>query len=144
MLEATRQACENCDVLVMAAAVADFRPLVISDHKIKKENGAPRIEFEFTPDILMEISRNRGESGYPKKIIGFAAESRDLVENASKKMQLKNLDMIVANDIGSSTTGFEVDDNQVSFLYPDGKIEPFPVLTKYEVAEKIINNIINW
>jgi phosphopantothenoylcysteine decarboxylase / phosphopantothenate---cysteine ligase len=134
----------DADVLIMAAAVADFRPLKTASQKIKKEQGAPVIELEPTQDILALIAQRRAASLYPRRVVGFAAESQDLIKNASIKMQKKALDMVVANDISSTSTGFDVDLNKVIFLYPDGSLDSTPVLSKSEVAEKIIEKIMVW
>ena len=140
----TLQNTADADVLIMAAAVADFRPKGSASQKIKKELGTPTIELEPTLDILKEVSFRKAASGFPKRVVGFAAESQDLLENAAKKLQKKALDMVVANDISSTESGFEADLNKVFFLLADGSIESFPILSKSEVGEKIIEKVARW
>jgi phosphopantothenoylcysteine decarboxylase/phosphopantothenate--cysteine ligase len=89
----------NTDILVMAAAVADFRPAAPSVHKLKKDSGVPQIDLEATPDILQAVAQARAVSGWPRLVVGFAAESQDLLDNARLKLDKKKLDLIVANDI---------------------------------------------
>jgi len=134
----------NADLLVMAAAVADFRPARAATDKIKKEKGLPEIEMEPTVDILQAVGEEREKTGWPKRVIGFAAESRDLLDNAAAKLQRKRLDMIVANDITRPDAGFEVDTNRVTFLYPDGTAIPLPKISKEEVAEAVIERSLIW
>lgn len=134
----------DADMLVMAAAVADFRPATASIHKIKKEKGLPEIIMEPTIDILQAVGEEREKTGWPKRVIGFAAESRDLLDNAAAKLQRKKLDMIVANDITRADAGFEVNTNRVTFLYPDGTTIPLPKITKDEVAEALIDRSLVW
>lgn len=134
----------DADMLVMAAAVADFRPAITAADKIKKEKGLPEIKMEPTIDILQAVGEQRPKSGWPKRVVGFAAESRDLLENAAAKLQRKHLDLIVANDISQPDTGFEVDTNRVTFLYPDGTTFPLPKVTKEEVAEALIDRSLIW
>ncbi|MHB8934223.1 MAG: bifunctional phosphopantothenoylcysteine decarboxylase/phosphopantothenate--cysteine ligase CoaBC, partial [Bellilinea sp.] len=132
------------DLLIMAAAPADFRPSHKAADKIKKENGPPAIEMVPTIDILLAVAEERGKSGWPKKVIGFAAESRDLLDNASAKLKRKNLDMIVANDISQPDSGFEVDMNRVTFIFSDGTADPQPKMSKHEVADAIIDRAVVW
>ncbi|MHB8819757.1 MAG: bifunctional phosphopantothenoylcysteine decarboxylase/phosphopantothenate--cysteine ligase CoaBC [Bellilinea sp.] len=132
------------DLLIMAAAPADFRPAHKAADKIKKENGPPAIEMVPTIDILLAVAEERGKSGWPKKVIGFAAESRDLLDNASAKLKRKNLDMIVANDISQPDSGFEVDMNRVTFIFSDGTADPQPKMSKHEVADAIIDRAVVW
>ena len=91
--------------------------------------------WEPTLDILKEVSLRKAASGFPGRVVGFAAESQNLLENAAQKLQKKALDMVVANDINSTQTGFEADQNKVFFLLPGGSIESFPILSKSEVGE---------
>lgn len=134
----------NADLLIMAAAVADFRPRHYENEKIKKENGIPTIVLEKTPDILKEIAGKRETSGHPLRVIGFAAESQALIDNAKRKLKLKRLDLIAANDISSKDAGFEVDTNRVVLLFPDGTQQELGLQTKTETAEAIINQAENW
>jgi len=149
MLEAVLAEVATADVLVMAAAVADFRPKNIAESKMKKKDGIPQVELEDAPDILgtvSSISLGAGASleakeKRPRVVVGFAAESRDLLENATIKLQSKKLDIIAANDISAADAGFSVDTNRVTLLYADGKSEALPLMSKSEVAEIIIARI---
>lgn len=142
MLHAVEQAVRNADVLLMAAAVADFRPVTAADHKIKKETGIPQIYLEKTSDILSVIASQRSATGYPRFMVGFAAESEDLLENARSKIQSKHLDMIVANDISAADSGFAVDDNRVTLLDSLGGVEELPLQNKAEVAATILQRVV--
>jgi phosphopantothenoylcysteine decarboxylase/phosphopantothenate--cysteine ligase len=141
MEAAVLSACKNADALLMAAAVSDFRPRHIAKNKIKKVAGAPVIELEPTPDILLAVSKLRQQSNTPRAVVGFAAETQDLLTNATIKLKSKSLDLIVANDVSKPASGFGVNTNQVTLLFADGRTEPLPVLTKSEVAERVIEEI---
>ncbi len=141
MLQAVLQASAQADVLLMAAAVADFKPVSVADEKIKKESGLAQIDLALTVDILKAVSVRRQESGYPRVLVGFAAESQALLENARRKMQAKNLDLIAANDISAVDAGFGVDTNRVTLLFADGRIEPLELMSKTEVAELILERV---
>ena len=143
MLQQVLDESGDADFLFMAAAVADFKPKNISDQKIKKTSNLHNIEFESTQDILLKVAENKKVSGYPLITVGFAAESQDLLTNAKKKLQEKSLDMIVANDISSGDSGFEVDTNKVYLIFPDGNNISLPGMTKYEVAENVIRKVLN-
>lgn len=138
MLQAVLTSLPGAEALIMAAAVADFRPAHPAAHKIKKGEGAPIIALEPTPDILQRVAQVRREQGWPNRVVGFAAESQDLLENATLKLRQKNLDLIVANDISAPQAGFEVDTNRVTLLFADGRIESLPLMTKEEVAERVL------
>lgn len=144
MLDAVRKEIVSADALIMSAAVADFRPKVIEKEKIKKEKDFLSLPLENTEDILLEVSKIKKKNKFELKLIGFAAESRDLQKNAAKKMREKGLDMIVANDITHPRAGFDVDTNKVLLLFSDGASEQLPVLKKIEVAEKIIQYLASW
>ena len=134
----------GADVLIMAAAVADFRPAEAAPQKIKKEKGLPQINLEPTIDILTAVAQYKGVHGFPRRVIGFAAESQSLIQNARAKLEAKRLDMIAANDISAPDAGFEVDTNKVTFLFADGRVEPLPLMQKEEVAEAIIQQVKGW
>lgn len=142
MLQAVLSMLPEADVLVMAAAVADFRPIQAAAHKIKKENGAPEILLEGTPDILRAVARAKSEHGWPRVCVGFAAESQDLIENAAAKLKNKKLDLIVANDISASDAGFGADANRVVLLYPDGRADALPLMSKDQVAEIVMQRVV--
>ncbi|NOY98275.1 MAG: bifunctional phosphopantothenoylcysteine decarboxylase/phosphopantothenate--cysteine ligase CoaBC [Chloroflexi bacterium] len=141
MLEAVLVACREADVLLMAAAGADFRPANISENKLKKRDGIPQITLEAAPDILKAVAGLRSDSGRPRVVVGFAAESRDLLANASAKLTSKKLDFIAANDISASDAGFGSDTNRVTLLFAGGQKEPLPLMDKFAVAETIIARV---
>jgi phosphopantothenoylcysteine decarboxylase/phosphopantothenate--cysteine ligase len=142
MLIAVLDALPGCDVLIMAAAVADFRPQSQADHKIKKESGLPEIQLTHTPDILKAVARHKEELGWPRLMVGFAAESQQLLENARSKLRSKKLDLIVANDISAADAGFAVDTNRVTLLFADGKTETLPLMSKVEVSQMIFQRLL--
>lgn len=130
------------DVLVGAAAVADYRPTHSEDKKIKKLPGEQIITLERTPDILQAVGEKRGaERTRPRLVVGFAAETDDLESNALEKLQRKNLDFIVLNDITAKDSGFAVDTNRVTILERDGQRDDWPLMTKEEVAQAIMQRI---
>lgn len=142
MLEAVLKESDGCDALIMAAAVADFRPKNTAKDKIKKEGGVPQIELEATEDILKAVSASGlGRSGRPRVVVGFAAESQSLIENAVNKLQSKKLDLIAANDISAEDAGFAVETNRITLLFADGRKESLALMSKTEVAEIIIERI---
>ena len=141
MLESTLEASEGADALILAAAVADYRPIKTQKQKIKRHKGVPEIELETTPDILVEVMKRKKKSGHPSRIIGFAAESQDLLENARKKLEQKELDLIVANDISATDAGFSADTNRVTLLSHSGDMEELELMHKTEVAERIIDRL---
>jgi len=134
MLQAVRSAISGADALVMVAAVADYRPKTKAKEKIKKEDAGLTLELERTPDILSEVKGNFIR-------VGFAAESENLVENATQKLRRKNLDLIVANDVTAKGSGFGVDSNRVTIIGKDGKAESLPLLPKKEVADKVLDKV---
>ena len=102
------------------------------------------LELKPTKDILMEVSKYKEKNMHPSRVVGFAAESQNLILNATQKLQNKGLDLIIANDISSSVSGFNVETNLVALIYPDGRVDQYPLLTKEEVAEIIINKVADW
>ena len=142
MKDAVLNAIPPADALIMAAAVADFQPVKSDSQKIKKETGIPEICLTYTPDILAEVSQYRERNGFPKIVIGFAAESQDLILNASQKLNRKKLDLIVANDISAKDAGFAVDTNRVTLIHKNGNVVDYPLMQKDEVAELIIEQLI--
>jgi len=133
-----RQAVDNvtteADALVMAAAVADYRPTKTAKDKIKKGEVGLTLELEPTPDILSSVKGN-----FIK--VGFAAESSNLMENAKQKLKQKGLDLIVANDITASDSGFGTDTNRVTIIDRKGKVDSLPLIPKREVADKVLNRL---
>ena len=135
MKSAVARAVSKADALIMAAAVADYQPKTTAKSKIKKDSPTLTLELVRTPDILSEVKGNFIR-------VGFAAESDDIIANAKKKLERKKLDLIVANDITSTDSGFAVDTNKVIIIDRSGKIENLPLLSKREVAEKILERVI--
>lgn len=139
---------ESADALIMAAAAADFRPKQVAREKMKKRDGIPQVELEAAPDILKTVSSSHlgAGSGSPvgkkrfKVVVGFAAESQDLLENASEKLQSKGLDFIAANDISANDAGFAVETNRITLLFANGTKEILPLMSKTEAAERIIEH----
>jgi phosphopantothenoylcysteine decarboxylase/phosphopantothenate--cysteine ligase len=137
MFEAVVSRYDRLDVVIKAAAVADFRPQQRSMQKLKKQATRPVLEMERTPDILSYL----GEHKSRQVLVGFALESEDLLENASTKLNQKNLDMIVANDLTDPVAGFEVDTNLVTILYPSGETIKLPVMSKKELAGILLDRV---
>jgi len=138
MREAVLDNLGRVDVLVKAAAPADFRPARRVEGKIKKTKTPSPIELTRNPDILAEIGAQKGD----KILVGFAAESENLIENAKAKLKAKNLDMIVANQIGAPGAAFGTATNQVSLVFQEGKVEALPLLGKEDVADRIWDRIV--
>ncbi len=138
MKAAVTEATAGADVLIMAAAVADYRPKRVAGQKIKKEAAAGlTLELVRTPDTLAEV-----EGDFIR--VGFAAESQDLLANARAKLQKKRCDLFVANDITASDSGFEVDTNRVTLIDKDGNIEGLPLMSKREVAERVLDRVVGF
>lgn len=135
MREAVMKHLQAADMVIKSAAVADFRPSMRADDKIKKKSGPLTLTLERNPDILAEIGKRKEG----RILIGFAMESEDLVENAKAKLMKKNLDLIVANDVKQSGAGFQTDTNIVSILDRAGGIEELPLMDKMEVAGRILD-----
>jgi phosphopantothenoylcysteine decarboxylase/phosphopantothenate--cysteine ligase len=125
-------------VLLMAAAVADYSPAAVAPQKIKKEKTDLTLRLARTPDILAAVAAQRAESGFPRAVVGFAAETQDLVENARAKLAAKGLDLIVANDVTAQDAGFGAETNRVSLISREGAVETLPLLSKSAVAEAVL------
>ena len=138
MLDCVLNESANSDALVMAAAVADFRPKDIAKDKLKKADGIPQVELEATEDILKTVAGQRAGTKRPRVVVGFAAESRDLLENAAHKLKSKGADFFAANDISAEDAGFAVETNRVTLLFADGRKEALSLMSKAEVAEVIL------
>ena len=134
MFQAVENVTPRADALIMAAAIADYRPKSMAKEKIKKGDAGLTLELELTPDILATVRGN-----FIK--VGFAAESSNLVENAKQKLQQKGLDLIVANDITASDSGFGADTNKVTIIAREGKVDSLPLMPKREVADKILDRV---
>jgi len=135
MKKAVDKAIAKADVLIMAAAVADYQPRDTARNKIKKESPDLTLELVRTPDILAEVKGDFIR-------VGFAAESENLVANAKQKLEKKQLDLIVANDITGAGSGFGADTNKVTLIDRKGKAESLPLLTNREVADKILDKVV--
>jgi len=140
MARAVLDAAVSADVLLMAAAVADFRPARPALRKIKKDQGPPALELERTADILSAVAEARAKSGRPACVVGFAAETGDLVASARKKLETKRLSLVVANDVARKDSGFGSDTNRVTLVDAAGA-EDLPLLSKAEVAERILDRV---
>jgi phosphopantothenoylcysteine decarboxylase/phosphopantothenate--cysteine ligase len=132
----------EADALVMAAAVADYRPEASASQKIKKDDDRLVLNLVRTPDILAAVGARRAAGGGPRAVIGFAAETREVLANAREKLARKKLDLIVANDVSAADSGFEVDTNRVTLLDASGGMETLPLMSKPAVAEKIIDRLV--
>ena len=124
---------DSADAVIMAAAVADYRVAEVADNKIKKQE-TMTLELVKNPDILASL----GDRKQHQKLIGFAAETQDVISYGKEKVRKKNLDMLVANDVSKSNAGFDVDTNEVTFIYPGDQIVNLPNMSKLDVAERII------
>jgi phosphopantothenoylcysteine decarboxylase/phosphopantothenate--cysteine ligase len=142
MESAVLSACHQADILLMAAAVSDFRPVQSASQKIKKRAGLSSVELEPTADILSAVAELRQRTDHPAIVVGFAAETQDLINNAEQKRKSKHLDLIVANDISAPDSGFGVDTNQVTFIQSDGQVVPLPMMSKQEVADRVIDEVL--
>jgi phosphopantothenoylcysteine decarboxylase/phosphopantothenate--cysteine ligase len=132
MEKAVKKEIDKNNLLIMSAAVSDFRPVKTASNKIKKETGTIDLKLEMNPDILSSLKSKK------TKIVGFALETQNELVNAKKKLKEKHLDMIVLNSPGKES-GFEVDTNKVTILKQDGKTIKLPLLSKFQVANKILN-----
>lgn len=141
MMEAVLAQVADASALIMAAAVADYRPRSVSEQKIKKADSSLNLPLERNPDILMAVKAQRENTGYPMIVVGFAAESENLVGNASGKLQAKGLDLLVANDITASDAGFAVDTNRVVVLDLDGGLHKTDLASKAAIGAYIIERV---
>jgi phosphopantothenoylcysteine decarboxylase/phosphopantothenate--cysteine ligase len=128
---------KGCSVLIKAAAVSDYRPKEMSQTKLKKTTPHYSLELERTADILREIGKKKGN----RILVGFAAETDDIITHARKKLSEKNLDLIVVNDVTRPDAGFGVDTNQVKLLFPSGEVKDLPLMSKEEVSQWIIDEV---
>jgi phosphopantothenoylcysteine decarboxylase/phosphopantothenate--cysteine ligase len=135
MQKAVAKAVKGADALIMAAAVTDYQPKTTAKDKLKKDAASLKLELVRTPDILAEV-----KGDFIK--VGFAAESNDIIANAKKKLANKKLDFIVANDITAADSGFGVDTNKVIIIDKKGQVEKLPLMSKREVADKILDGVV--
>ena len=142
MLDAVLVHTVNAAALIMAAAVADYRPTTVSQQKIKKADSDMSLSLVRTPDILQAIGDQRRDNGYPRVLVGFAAETQDILANAQSKLERKNADLIVANDVTVPGAGFAADTNIVTLLHREGTRVALPQQSKAAIAETIIGQVI--
>jgi len=128
----------GCSIAIFAAAVADYRPAEPSGQKIKRNNESTTIPLEPTPDILASVARNKGQ----RFIVGFAAETDHVAENARQKLAAKNADLMVANDVTAEGSGFDHDTNVVTLFARDGRDLALPRMSKSEVAQRILDEVV--
>ncbi len=139
MQDAVTQAAVSADVVIMAAAVADFRPVLSVEGKIKKHVGVPTITLEPTPDILASLGSVKSSD---QVLVGFAAETENLVDNARGKLERKNLDLIVANDVSAPGVGFAHDTNAVTILSALGEMKSVPLADKGTIATAVLDSVV--
>ena len=135
MLAVVKLHLSNSDALIMAAAVADWRPRRVRAQKIKKTKGPQVLRLEPTPDILKQLRSKKGR----RVFIGFAAETERILSGARRKLAGKGLDLIVANDVSRPDAGFDVDTNRVMLLAASGRVQALPLMTKMKVAARILD-----
>jgi len=138
MQQAVRERFAQCTIAVFAAAVADYRPAESHSQKLKRSSDELLLRLEPNPDILAEAAREKGA----RLIVGFAAETGRVAENARKKLAAKNADLIVANDVTAEGAGFDVDTNVVTLFARDGRDLPLPKMSKCEVADRILDEVV--
>ena len=139
MLEAVTARSSTADIVIMTAAVADFRPVQSVDGKIKKHEGIPQIVLEPTPDILATLGQSKPVG---QTLVGFAAETTNVVDNAKGKLARKNLDLVVANDVSAPGVGFSHDTNEVTILSADGACVTVPLADKHRIATAILDSVV--
>lgn len=137
MYEAVLARAAEADAVIKAAAPADYRPATVAPAKIKKGREVLSMELTPTPDILAELGRRKGAA----VLVGFAAETEDLVANAREKLRKKNLDLVVANEVGAGDAPFGTDTNRVTLIGADGDVESLPLLSKREVAHRVLDRV---
>jgi phosphopantothenoylcysteine decarboxylase/phosphopantothenate--cysteine ligase len=137
MRKAVMKAFPKSTSVVMAAAVSDFRSPTRARQKVKKQEASLTLKLEPTPDILLELGKKKGK----RILIGFAAETQSLVKNAREKLEKKNLDLIVANDVSRKEVGFQSDSNQVKLIGADGEVSESPLLPKKVLAHRVLDEI---
>ncbi len=135
MMQAVSQALEGVDVAIHSAAVADFRPMQTAAQKMKKTGDALTVTFEPTQDILGSM---RGPLAFKGLLVGFAAETENIIDNARGKLERKGCDLVVANDVSRSETGFDSPDNEVTLVFRGGEVRPLPRMSKLEIARELV------
>jgi phosphopantothenoylcysteine decarboxylase/phosphopantothenate--cysteine ligase len=138
MKNAVLQHLDSADIIIKAAAVSDYSPIAMSNQKIKKGNDNLVVELGRTPDILTRLGQMKGS----RILVGFAAETERVIENAEAKLKEKNLDLIVANDVGIPDSGFGADTNRVTLIFRDGRRESLSLMTKDALADLILDRVV--
>jgi phosphopantothenoylcysteine decarboxylase/phosphopantothenate--cysteine ligase len=138
MRKAVLDKAKACTVVIKAAAVSDYRPNVAHRQKLKKTDSRFTLDLERTVDILEELGKKKGG----RILVGFAAETENLVPHAKKKLTEKNLDLIVVNDVTKPGAGFAADTNQVKILYATGEEKDLPLISKEEVSQQILDDVV--
>jgi phosphopantothenoylcysteine decarboxylase/phosphopantothenate--cysteine ligase len=138
MHRAVLEKVSGCSIAIFAAAVADYRPAEPNGQKIKRNKESLILALEPTPDILADVARNKGE----RFIVGFAAETERVGENARKKLAAKNADLMVANDVTAEGAGFDHETNIVTLFARDGRDLPLPRMSKSDVAQRILDEVV--
>ena len=134
MHEAVKAALPSAQIAIFAAAVADYRPVRAAAQKLKKRAETLTISLERTPDILGSARA----AGFKGVLVGFAAETEKMLEHAQEKLRRKGCDLVVANDVSGSATGFDTDDNEITLVYASGEIRPLPRAAKSRLAEILV------
>lgn len=142
MRSAVLERAAQASIVIMAAAVADYRPVAVQARKLRRGEERLTLEFEPTPDILAELGRAPATEHSRRILVGFAAETGDLAENARAKLARKGADMIVANDVTQEGAGFGTDTNIVTLFFRDGREIPLPKLTKFDAANRILDHVL--
>jgi phosphopantothenoylcysteine decarboxylase / phosphopantothenate---cysteine ligase len=142
MRRAVLERAADANIVIMAAAVADYRPAASQEKKIKRGEKSFTLELEPTPDILAELGRERAHGDARRVLVGFAAETDRVAENARQKLARKGADMIVANDVTQEGAGFDTDTNIVTLYLRDGREIPLPKMNKFEVANRILDHVL--
>jgi phosphopantothenoylcysteine decarboxylase/phosphopantothenate--cysteine ligase len=138
MRDAVMARAAEADVVIMAAAVADFRPKAVAPEKLKKADGVPEVVLEPTPDILAGLGRTKRPG---QVVVGFAAETEQVREHAAAKLAAKRVDLMVANDVSAPDAGFEVDTNRAVLLSPSGELLETPLLAKEALAGLVLDQV---
>jgi phosphopantothenoylcysteine decarboxylase/phosphopantothenate--cysteine ligase len=139
MHQAVRERAAEANIVVMAAAVSDYRPAATREQKMKRDDGGLTLTLEPTPDILAELGREKGK----RVVVGFAAETNNVAENARGKLARKSVDLIVANDVTQEGAGFDTDTNIVTMYLPDAPEISLPKMSKFDVANRIFDQALS-
>jgi phosphopantothenoylcysteine decarboxylase/phosphopantothenate--cysteine ligase len=137
MYQAVTESYKDVNLVIKAAAVSDFRPTETFEHKVKKEDAVQTLKLERNRDILLELGSHKKNC----ILVGFAAETEEAIENAHQKLQKKNLDLIIVNDVSEPGAGFAVKTNRVSIIDREGNLEKLPLMDKYKLSHEILNRI---